>query len=221
MTRPEQAPLIHATQVPERGAALVLFPIAALFLFYCLPITLQQHQPYQFLPQLSAYAALLLWGSLNSGSGQRLGLTLTLFPQGLPLGTRRWSAARVDQCAGHSLPRASPWRRLQISGRYAACQDSDVDHATVVYRIHRCHGRAEFSRLSVRTPARLEALTIYSRTDKLRCCLPSIPFWWQPFTSSIGSPSGTDWCGQCCGSPSETCTLRSWPMQSRSWCCMV
>jgi hypothetical protein len=86
MIRPEQAPLTHATQAPERGAALVLCPVAALVLFYCLPITLRQQQVYQFLPQLSAYAALFLWGRLNSESGQRLGVTLTLLPQGLRWG---------------------------------------------------------------------------------------------------------------------------------------
>ena len=86
MPRPERPSTIHATQMPERGAALVLFPIAATVLFYCSPITFRQHQLYQFLPQLFAYAALLLWGSLNPGSGRRLGLTLTLLPQGLRLG---------------------------------------------------------------------------------------------------------------------------------------
>lgn len=86
MARPEQAPSIQATQVPERGAALVLFPIAATVLFYCSPISFRQHQLSQFLPQLIAYTALLLWGSLNPGPGQRLGLTLALISQGFRLG---------------------------------------------------------------------------------------------------------------------------------------
>ncbi len=86
MPRPERPLTIHATQMPERGAALVLFPIAATVLFYLSPITFRQHHLYQFLPQLLGYIALLLWGSLNPRTGQRLGLTLKLLPQGLRLG---------------------------------------------------------------------------------------------------------------------------------------
>ena len=86
MTQPEQAPPIHATQVPERGAGLVLFPIAASVLFYGAPTALQQHRLSQFLPQLCAYAALVLWSALNRSFVQRLGLPLKLFPQGLRWG---------------------------------------------------------------------------------------------------------------------------------------
>ncbi|MEP7151035.1 MAG: CPBP family glutamic-type intramembrane protease [Nitrospira sp.] len=86
MTRPEQAPPIHAIQVPERGAALVLLPIAASVLFYCSPITLRQHQLYQFLPQLCAYAAFLLWIERNKSVVQRLGLRFKLVPQGFRWG---------------------------------------------------------------------------------------------------------------------------------------
>jgi membrane protease YdiL (CAAX protease family) len=86
MPRPEQLPTVHATQRPDRGAVLALFPIAATVLFYCSPLAFRQHQLYQFLPQLFAYLALGLWGSLNPNCSQRLGLTLTLLPQGFRLG---------------------------------------------------------------------------------------------------------------------------------------
>ena len=86
MTRPEDRVPIHSTQVAERGAALVLLPIAASVLFYCSPTTLQQYRLYQFLPQLCAYAAFLVWLGLNTSCIRRLGLPSNLVPQGLRWG---------------------------------------------------------------------------------------------------------------------------------------
>lgn len=86
MTRPEEAPPIHAIQETERGAVVALLPLAASVLFYCSPTSLQQHRLYQFLPQLCAYAALLVWFHLNTSGVQRLGLSLKLLPQGVRWG---------------------------------------------------------------------------------------------------------------------------------------
>lgn len=86
MPRPENRSATSTAEVSERGALLVLFPIAATILFYCSPTTFQQYGPYQFLPQLCAYAALLIWTTLNPSCAQRLGLLLKLIPQGLRWG---------------------------------------------------------------------------------------------------------------------------------------
>jgi membrane protease YdiL (CAAX protease family) len=86
MIRPEDRRAIHSAQVTERGASLVLLPIAATILFYCSPVSLQQYRPYQFLPQFCAYAALLVWTALNPACIQRLGLHFSLIPQGLRWG---------------------------------------------------------------------------------------------------------------------------------------
>lgn len=86
MTKPEEVPSIHATQAIERGAAFGLLPVAATILFYASPTVLQQNSLYQFLPQLIAYAAFIIWTGLNGSAAQRLGLTAPLLPQGLRWG---------------------------------------------------------------------------------------------------------------------------------------
>ncbi|MCC2640240.1 MAG: conserved rane protein of unknown function [Nitrospira sp.] len=88
MIRPEEAPPIHAIQATERGAFLGLLPLTSSILFYCSPLALRQHGLYQFLPQLCAYAAFVIWSGLNGSAVQRIGLAPTLLPQGI-----RWGAA--------------------------------------------------------------------------------------------------------------------------------
>lgn len=86
MTRPEDTVPIRDPQTPERGASLVSLPIAATILYYSSPRTLRDYLPYQFLPQMAAYAAFFIWTSLNTSRAQRLGLQLKLIPQGLRWG---------------------------------------------------------------------------------------------------------------------------------------
>lgn len=82
------APAGRPTQTEERGAALALLPLAATLLYYASPHDLRQQTPYQFLPQVCAYAALLIWSRINSEPATRLGLARALIPQGL-----RWGMA--------------------------------------------------------------------------------------------------------------------------------
>lgn len=86
MTQPEDSFPIRGPQAPERGAPLVWLPIAATILYYSSPNTLRDYLPYQFFPQLSAYAALFIWTRLNASCAQRLGLQFALVPQGLRWG---------------------------------------------------------------------------------------------------------------------------------------
>lgn len=77
-----------APQGPERLAGLAWLPPAATALFYALPVSLQQSRPIQFLPQALAYLCLALWAGRNGDRLARLGLTPSLWPQGL-----RWGLA--------------------------------------------------------------------------------------------------------------------------------
>ena len=123
MTPPEDTFSIHATQATERGAALALLPIAATILFYCSPTTLQQSRPYQFLPQICAYAAFFVWTALNPSCIQRLGLPLKLIPQGL-----RWGVV-----TGLLLGTMNTWVILylvpQFGGNYRFL--TDTPHARI------------------------------------------------------------------------------------------
>jgi membrane protease YdiL (CAAX protease family) len=67
----------------ERAAGLAWLPVLATACFYALPPDLQNHRSLQFLPQLVAYAALVLWASRNSGIAARLGLQPEQIGQGL------------------------------------------------------------------------------------------------------------------------------------------
>lgn len=77
----------HATQTGERGAALALLPISATLLYYVSSAALRQETLVQFLPQCSAYVALMIWSRLNSGPATRLGLSRSLISQGVRWGT--------------------------------------------------------------------------------------------------------------------------------------
>jgi thiamine transporter ThiT len=74
------------TQEAERGSALALFPLAATFGYYFLPVALQQRTVIQFIPQLLAYVALMMWASRNQSVWSRLGLTSGNFRNGLRWG---------------------------------------------------------------------------------------------------------------------------------------
>lgn len=73
-------------QEAERGSALALFPLAATFGYYFLPVALQQRTVIQFIPQLLAYVALLLWASRNQAVWSRLGLNRANLRNGLRWG---------------------------------------------------------------------------------------------------------------------------------------
>lgn len=87
MTGSAAAPARRPRQPEERGAALALLPLAATLLYYASPHDFRQQTPYQFLPQICAYAALLIWSRINGDKAMRLGLIRSLIPQGLRWGT--------------------------------------------------------------------------------------------------------------------------------------
>jgi membrane protease YdiL (CAAX protease family) len=74
------------TQVAERGSVLALLPLAATFVYYLLPVSLQERALVQFIPQLLAYLALCLWTSRNQSIWPRLGLDKTNLRNGLRWG---------------------------------------------------------------------------------------------------------------------------------------
>lgn len=76
-----------ATPTTEQGAALALLPLIATLIYYASPRELQQESLYQFLPQVCAYIAFFTWNRINDATSDRLGLTRSLLPQGLRLGT--------------------------------------------------------------------------------------------------------------------------------------
>jgi hypothetical protein len=63
-----------ATKRDERGAGLILAPIATTLLFYAVPASWQAERWFQFIPQICAYMALACWAKLNPGFLHRLGL---------------------------------------------------------------------------------------------------------------------------------------------------
>ncbi|ULA68628.1 MAG: conserved membrane protein of unknown function [Nitrospira sp.] len=87
MIRPEDASAANATQSHERGAAFALLPLTATLLYYASPREFREQSLYQFIPQLCAYAAFLIWSRLNGATMKRLGLSSPLIPQGLRWGT--------------------------------------------------------------------------------------------------------------------------------------
>jgi membrane protease YdiL (CAAX protease family) len=74
MMAPEPDSHATATQAKERGAALILLPIAATLDFYSLPASLQEQTIVQLAPQILAYLAFGLWATHNHGIVPRLGL---------------------------------------------------------------------------------------------------------------------------------------------------
>lgn len=69
----------HIRNDEEQAPWLAVIPVLSTVLFYLLPPDLQQYQLIQFLPQLSAYLALGIWSTRNSGALNRLGM----IPNGL------------------------------------------------------------------------------------------------------------------------------------------
>ena len=69
-------PVLRAApaQAQEWGAALALVPTAATFVFYSLPLSLQEQTLVQFAPQILSYLAFGLWAKLNDAIVTRLGL---------------------------------------------------------------------------------------------------------------------------------------------------
>jgi hypothetical protein len=67
----------------ERLSQLALAPVVATLLYYALPTALQEHRTVQFLPQITAYVALLLWAQRNIDIAGRLGTAAHLSKQGL------------------------------------------------------------------------------------------------------------------------------------------
>ena len=86
MGTPEPSQRSTSAQTEERGAALVLLPIAATIEFYALPDQLQAQTLIQFAPQIIAYLAFTLWALLNGSIFLRLGLEQQKLGQGLKLG---------------------------------------------------------------------------------------------------------------------------------------
>jgi membrane protease YdiL (CAAX protease family) len=82
-TEPDR--LAH-TQAAEWGSALALLPLAATVGYYFLPVSLQARTLVQFIPQLLAYVALLLWASRNQAVWSRLGLNRANLRNGLRWG---------------------------------------------------------------------------------------------------------------------------------------
>jgi len=77
-------PQFENSDVGERASLLAFLPIFLTVLFYFLPSSLQDIRLFQFLPQLSAYLALGLWFTCNSGATKRLGVK----PNGLSAGIK-------------------------------------------------------------------------------------------------------------------------------------
>ncbi|MDX2253481.1 MAG: CPBP family intramembrane glutamic endopeptidase [Nitrospira sp.] len=77
--------LVH-TQAAEWGSALALLPLAATVGYYFLPVTLQARTLVQFIPQLLAYLALMMWASRNQAVWSRLGFACANVRNGLHWG---------------------------------------------------------------------------------------------------------------------------------------
>lgn len=73
-------------QAPHIGAALALLPISATVGYYGLPASLQTQLYIQFIPQLLAYAALVIWASRTSQILDQLGLEQATMWKGLRWG---------------------------------------------------------------------------------------------------------------------------------------
>ena len=70
----------------ERAVWLAFVPICLTGLFYLLPASAQQHLLLQFLPQLAAYGALVIWWKSNADALPKLGLARGSLKQGVGWG---------------------------------------------------------------------------------------------------------------------------------------
>jgi membrane protease YdiL (CAAX protease family) len=86
MLTPEPSHDPTAAQAEERGAALVLLPLAATLDYYALPGWLQEQTIVQCAPQAIAYLACALWAAHNSGLVSRFGLERQKFGRGVVVG---------------------------------------------------------------------------------------------------------------------------------------
>lgn len=73
-------------QQAERFAWLALVPVLATALYYVLPVSWQSLKTIQFMPQTLGYLGLAIWANQNRAIPAKLGLTLSLFSQGLRWG---------------------------------------------------------------------------------------------------------------------------------------
>ena len=73
-------------QADERATWLAFVPICLTGFFYLLPASAQQHLLLQFIPQLAAYGALVVWWRSNPGALPALGLARGSLNQGVGWG---------------------------------------------------------------------------------------------------------------------------------------
>ncbi len=81
-------PLQRPVQVDERATWLAWVPVCLTGLFYLLPASTQQNLLLQFLPQLAAYGALVIWWKSNADTDAlpALGLARSSLTQGVGWG---------------------------------------------------------------------------------------------------------------------------------------
>ena len=175
MIRPEQAPLTHATQAPERGAALVLCPVAALFPFIVLPIDSPAATALSVSPPTQRICSSIAVGQAQ----QRIRSAPRPHPDtlsaGPSLGTRRWSLL------GSINALVILYLVPHLGGDYRFL--ADTPHAKIPMWIMlpwfigfiAVMVELNFRGFQLGRLLRLEALTIYSRTDKCAAvCLRSL-----------------------------------------------
>jgi hypothetical protein len=107
------SPTVLPSHVDERAPWLALLPILATLLYYALPLSVRGETLVQFVPQITAYAALLLWASHNTHVLERLGLSLNKLPTGITVG----AVVGIVLGAVNSLVilRLVPWLGYDIS----------------------------------------------------------------------------------------------------------
>ena len=75
-----------AVQADERAAWLALVPVVLTGCFYLLPASARQNPFLQFVPQLAAYGALVIWWKANTDVLPALGLSRDVLTQGVGWG---------------------------------------------------------------------------------------------------------------------------------------
>ena len=76
----------HAMRADERMTWLAFVPVCLTGCFYLLPASTQQNPLLQFLPQLVAYGALVIWWKVNADALPALGLSRGFLKQGVGWG---------------------------------------------------------------------------------------------------------------------------------------